>query len=194
MARNGGYLRTWLTQLPAMLQKITKFIGMYGWAITTAVLLLPLLTFAVSDVSAESNRETDLGNSRWYIQGGGYLHYSEDEEFEGPPWFTGVEYFKSEKLLFGFSIFNNSFGDTSQYAYVGRNFHPWDANERFRIKLTIGVAHGYYGEHQKVMPINWGDGWGIGVVPTVGYQINSFGFDVGLLSASGVLFLVGYNF
>ena len=194
MVRNSRFSRRWLTQLPAMSQKNANFIGMYGWPITTAVLLLLLLTFAVPDVSAQSVRETDPGNSRWYIQGGGYLHYTDDEDYAGPPWLAGVEYFKSEKLLFGFSLFNNSFGDTSQYAYVGRNFHPWDAYERFRIKLTAGVVHGYYDDHQKIIPINWGDGWGFGVVPSVGYQIGSFGFDVAVLSASGMLFLVGYNF
>ena len=44
------------------------------------------------------------------------------------------------------------------------------------------------------MTVRWGDSWGIGVVPTVGYKKDRLGFDFALLKASGLMFLLGYHF
>jgi hypothetical protein len=132
--------------------------------------------------------------SNWYFQAGGYMHYDDDEEYEGPPWFVGVEYQKSRNRVIGLSVFNNSFGQFTQYAYLGKTFHPSQKYPDFRIKLTGGVVHGYTGDHHKIMPIRWGDSWGLGIVPGIGYQWDALGVDVAVLSASGLLFLVGYEF
>jgi len=146
---------------------------------------------APAAVSVENGQTTD---SDWYVQAGGYTHFTDKDEYEGPPWFAGIEYQKSENRVIGFSMFNNSFGDITQYAYLGKSFYPSDKYPGFRFKLTAGIAHGYRDEHHKILPIRWGDSWGIGVVPTVGYQRDAVGFDIAVLSASGLLFLVGYEF
>lgn len=132
--------------------------------------------------------------SSWVVQAGGYIHYSSDEDYEGPPWFLGVEYHRPTKWLFGLSAFNNSFGQFTQYAYVGRFFYPSKKYPDFYIKLTGGVAHGYSDEHHKTLPIRWDNSWGLAVIPTVGYKWDPFSLDVAVLSASGLLFLVGYEF
>ncbi|MDX2416723.1 MAG: hypothetical protein QNK19_04595 [Xanthomonadales bacterium] len=154
--------------------------------------LVAALSFvAPAAVSAESVQDAE---SNWYFQAGGYMHFSDDEEYEGPPWFAGIEYQKSRNRTIGLSVFNNSYGQFTQYAYVGKSFYPSDRYPGFRIKLTGGIVHGYTGEHQKIFPIRWGDGWGFAVVPGVGYQSDKWGFDVAVLSASGLLFLAGYEF
>jgi hypothetical protein len=130
----------------------------------------------------------------WYFHAGGYIHYRDDEDYEGPPWFVGVEYGESRHRMFGFSVFNNSFGQVTQYAYLGKTFHPIESHPGFRFKLTGGIAHGYGGEHHKTLPLRWGDSWGVAIVPTVGYQWRNLGGDIAILSASGLLFLVGYEF
>lgn len=130
----------------------------------------------------------------WYFQAGAYMHFNGHPDYEGPPVFLGVEYGDSRRWLLGFSAFNNSFGQFTQYAYVGKTFHPIDKYPGFRLKLTGGIAHGYAGERHKTLPIRWGDAWGLAVIPTIGYQRGRLGGDIAILSASGLLFLVGYEF
>ena len=116
------------------------------------------------------------------------------DTYEGRPWFAGVEYHMPTNWLFGLSAFNNSFGQFSQYAYVGKYFHPSKKYPGIHIKLTGGIAHGYSGEHHDVLPIRWDESWGMAVIPGVGYKWESLSLDVAALSASGLLFLVGYEF
>jgi len=162
--------------------------------IRQACYVLAALSFTTPSALADLTEATRELNSHWYVQVGGYTHYSDDEEYEGTPWFAGIEFQKPTNWVVGLSVFDNSFGDFTQYVYLGKSFHPSDKYPGFRIKLTAGLAHGYRGDHHKIMPIRWGDSWGLGVVPTVGYQARAVGVDVALLSASGLLFLVGYEF
>jgi len=136
----------------------------------------------------------DQDTITWYVQVGAYTHFSDDEKYEEAPLFAGVERQNEKRTIIGFSVFNNSFGDMTQFLYWGKQWNPWENHRALRIKLTIGVFHGYEGENQDVTPIYWGDAWGIGAVPTFGYQKNRLGFDLGLLGNSGVVFLVGYEF
>lgn len=144
--------------------------------------------------SAVAETTPDTGSSSWYVQGGAYLHYSHKSYYEGPPIFGGIEHINEKKTIIGLSLFNNSFGDFTQYLYWGKQWNPWKNHEAIRIKLTVGIVHGYKGEHQDVTPVYWGDAWGLGAVPAIGYQKNRLGFDLALLGNSGALFLVGYEF
>lgn len=153
-----------------------------------------LLLISLACVAADAQAEPDISTSAWYLQAGGYVHFSNDEDYEGPPLFGGIEHRDENLTLIGFSVFNNSFGDFSQYLYVGKQFQLSKKYPGFRFKITAGIAHGYQGEHHDVMPIRWGDSWGLGAVPTIGYQGDRVGFDLAVLSASGLLFLVGYEF
>ncbi len=130
----------------------------------------------------------------WYFQGGGYMHFRTKDEYVGEHWFVGVERHHKPDAMIGLSVFDNSFGQLSQYLYYGKTWHPWQKHPGFRVKLTGGLVHGYEGEHHDTSPIYWGDAWSIGVVPGIGYQKGALGLDLAFLSASGLLFLVGYSF
>lgn len=157
-------------------------------ALLRSGLIFLLYLAAGAQAASESN------TSSWYVQAGAYTHYSDNEEYEEAPLFGGVEHRNEKMTITGLSVFNNSFGDFAQYLYLGKEFHPWKKRPGFRIKLTIGVMHGYEGEHHDVLPIRWGSSWGIGAVPTIGYQRKRVGFDLALLSDSGILFLLGCEF
>jgi len=156
--------------------------------------LAALSLCAITALPAQADEGNPEPEASWYLQAGGYIHYSDDEDYEGPPWFAGVERHRPGKAILGFSMFNNSFGQFSQYAYLGKSFHPFRRAPNVRLKITGGVVHGYKGEHQDTSPLNWGDGWAIAVVPTIGYQKNRVGWDIALLSNSALLFLVGVEF
>jgi len=155
-------------------------------------LLIVSLIFVAAAARAEP--DSDSGTGSWYLQGGAYVHFSNDERYEGPPLFVGIEHRDENMTLVGFSVFNNSFGDFTQYLYVGKEFRLSQKYPGFRFKITAGIVRGYEGEHHDVLPIRWGDSWGLGAVPVIGYQGKRVGFDIAVLSASGLLFLVGYEF
>ena len=157
-------------------------------------MMMIIMLCAPAVAVAEAEPEPDRSTGPWYVQVGAYDHYGNKEKYKGRPLFGGIEYHRKDRLIIGFSIFNNSFDQFSQYAYVGKAYHPWQKHPAFRFKLTIGVAHGYEGENHKVLPIRWGDAWGVGLVPTIGYQRDRLGVDLGLLSASGLMLLVGFTF
>lgn len=143
---------------------------------------------------AQSPALPDDTGSRWYLQGGVYIHYTDDEDYEGPPLFAGVEYVESDKWRYGFAMFQNSFGQFSQYAYAARLWRPLAEHPEYHFKLTAGLVHGYSGEHHDTLPVRWGDSWGLGIIPTLGYRKDRIGFDVAFLKASAAMFLVGYHF
>jgi hypothetical protein len=159
--------------------------------IESSLLLISLVCVAAV---AKAEPNSDSGTSSWYLEGGAYVHFSNDEDYEGPPLFVGIEHRDENLTLIGFSVFNNSFGDFSQYVYVGKQFQLSQKYPGFRFKITAGIVRGYEDEHHEILPIRWGDSWGLGAVPTIGYQGDRVGFDVAVLSASGLLFLVGYEF
>jgi|GEM_PF-2264325 len=152
------------------------------------------LVFALLSAPAIAWSAADADSNWWYVQVGTYDHYHDKDDYEGPPLFAGIEYHVDDKTYFGFSVFINSFGDFSEYAYVGKAFHPWHKQPAFRLLLTGGIAHGYEGKHHDVLPIRWGDSWGIGIVPAIGYKRNRVGIDLALLGESGLLLLVGCEF
>jgi len=154
---------------------------------------IQLLAFALLSAPAIASTGTD-STSSWYVQGGVYGHYNDNDEYEGPPLFAALEYHGENRPVFGASVFINSFGDFSEYVYVGKAFHPSQKHPAFRIIFTGGIAHGYQGKHHDVLPIRWGDSWGIGIVPAVGYKRNGVGVDVAILGESGLLLLIGYEF
>lgn len=161
--------------------------------------LLICATVALATLNAEQAQaelpDAPLAIERpWYVHGGPYLHYRDDEEYEGPPLFFGIEYYRDERWLAGASVFQNSYGQFSQYLYFGKTFRPLDRYPYLHIKLTGGVIHGYGGKHHDTLPVRWGDSWGLGVIPTIGYKKDRFGFDFAFLKASGLLFLMGYHF
>jgi hypothetical protein len=151
------------------------------------------LAILMSTAAAAGADEQLEQQPNWYVQAGGYVHFDDDEDFEGTPWFAGVEYQRPSNWVVGLSVFNNSFGDISQYAYLGKSFHPSARHPGFRLKLTGGIAHGYRGENHDALPVRWGNSWGFGIIPGAGYQSGKVGFDVAFLGESGLLFLFGYE-
>ena len=155
---------------------------------------LILNLFNGSGALAEQFDNADDIESHWYVQAGAYVHWTDSDDHEGPPLFGGIEYHRTDNWFGGFSLFNNSFGQFSQYLYLGKKFHPWDVHPEVRIKLSAGVVHGYKDEHYDTLPIRWGGSWGLGFVPAIGYQKGRVGYDVALLGNAGLLFTIGYEF
>jgi hypothetical protein len=90
----------------------------------------------------------------------------------------------------GLSFFDNSFGQSSQFAFGGLLWRPVEKAPEFYIKLAAGVLHGYTGEYQNKVPYN-SNGWSPGIVPGVGYCYRRFCGEMILFGTAGVMWTVG---
>jgi len=127
---------------------------------------------------------------RLYIQAGTYTHYTSSSEHSGPNVLISIEAVKSNDWLYGLALFDNSFGQFSQYAYLGKSWNYHGLFEGFYTKMTVGLIHGYRGEFKDKIPLNE-LGIAPAIIPSLGYKNGRYGADVIMLGLAGLLFTVG---
>ncbi|WP_456415425.1 hypothetical protein [Thiolapillus sp.] len=155
------------------------------------LLLAGLLVLASTQVQA---KEKWYEYKHLYIQAGTYIHFSSSEDHEGSNLLIGLEAVKRNNWLYGLALFDNSFGQFSQYAYLGKNWNFSGKLENFHAKLTAGVIHGYKKPWDDKIPFNSKNGWAPGLIPSIGYKKGRFGVEIMLLGNSGLLFAMGTDF
>ena len=96
----------------------------------------------------------------------------------------------TEQWLVGASVFDNSFGQTSQYVYGGYRFRPFESLQPLYFKLSAGLVHGYTGQYRDKIPLNK-SGIAPVVVPSVGYCFNRFCSELVIFGTAGALVTVG---
>jgi len=129
---------------------------------------------------------------KFYGQLGGYFHWNDDPDFEGPPVGGGVEAHVPSNWFGGIFLFNNSFGEFSQYYYVGKKWNPFEKHPHWNVKLSGGLIYGYSKENIDEFPVHFA-GFGPVLVPSIGYKKGRVGWDVGLMGQAGLMFTVGVD-
>lgn len=152
-----------------------------------------LLSLCLLNMSANAWQFYNKYRDAIYLNGATYTHFSHSEDHQGPPILLSAEIIKPNRLFYGLSLFNNSFGQFSQYVYVGKEFRLDKYVDGMRSKISAGIIHGYKDEFQDKIPFN---DYGIApaIIPGIGYQKKKWGFDIYLMGAAGLLFDVGYEF
>lgn len=82
----------------------------------------------------------------------------------------GLERGQFNGPLWGAAVFSNSFGEPCAYGYVGYRYDELFDVPGLFVKLTGGVMYGYKGKYERKIPFNH-NGWGLAVIPAVGYRI-----------------------
>jgi hypothetical protein len=96
----------------------------------------------------------------------------------------------TEKWLAGVSLFDNSFGQDTQYVYGGYRFRPLETLQPLFIKVTAGLVHGYNGQYQSKIPFN-NSGTAPVIIPSVGYCLSRFCSEVVFFGAAGAMVTFG---
>ncbi len=131
---------------------------------------------------------------RWLVQTSAYTtHFHDNDTHNNHQHLLNLEYQRADQWLIGGSTFDNSFGQPSQYAYIGRLFRPLDATPLLHFKLTGGLIHGYKGQYKDKIPLN-SQGVAPVIIPAIGLsgkhlsgEVNFFGV-AGLMVTMGILF------
>ncbi len=125
-------------------------------------------------------------------QFGAYVHYGTSDDYEGPPILVNLEVNKPSDWIYGLSLFNNSFGQFSQYLYFGKKWRLPKIQQYMHVKLTGGVVHGYKDEFEDKVEFNH-NGFAPAIIPSVGFKKNRLAFDLIFLGDAALMFAVGYD-
>lgn len=120
------------------------------------------------------------------------IHTHQSDDHVKYSWLVGVEWQHSSRWLAGFSYFNNSFGQKSQYYYGGYSWRLSEGNPNWYLKLTGGLLYGYKEPHEDDVPYNH-NGYSPGIIPAVGYKWNRFNVQLNVLGTAGLMVTVGYD-
>jgi len=132
---------------------------------------------------------------RWYVQFAAYTwHYSYDPDHQ-QSYAVDTTYKLNERWLggqwfVGLGLFQNSFGQFSQYLYGGLQWRPIEEHQPFYIKVSAGLLHGYEGQYRDKIPFNH-YGTAPAIVPSVGYCYIRYCGEFVVLGGNGALFMVG---
>ncbi|MEI6319877.1 MAG: hypothetical protein WCS09_15260 [Pseudomonadota bacterium] len=103
-------------------------------------------------------------------------------------------FWRADRSLVGLALFDNSFGQFSQYAYFGQE---WDlrqfAGGRFYANVTAGLLHGYKEPFENKIPLNQ-LGIAPAIVPTAGWRTGRLNVSVTLLGANAIIVGGGWTF
>jgi len=159
--------------------------------------LFLLGSFAMSGADAEEGGQW-LGSQwlggQWLLQTGLYtVHWDPDPGHVHNPKMLNLEYQRTDRWLVGAAVFDNSFGQPSQYVYFGKLWRPFESHQLVHTKLTGGLMHGYKDEYQSKIPLN-SNGIAPVLVPAIGLSGKHVSGEVAILGTAGVTFTIGVLF
>jgi hypothetical protein len=128
---------------------------------------------------------------RFYLETSLYtVHFHSDENHDNHQKLILGEWNITEQWLLGASIFDNSFGQPSQYVYGGWRYRPFGLAQPFYLKVSAGLVHGYKDQYRDKIPFNH-SGVAPVVVPSIGYCFGRVCSEVVVFGGAGLLWTLG---
>lgn len=121
-------------------------------------------------------------------------HWSASEEHKSVH-AVSVNWLLPNSRFCGFSLFGNSFGQPSVYAFTGKRWlNPIDSMPNIYFSLSGGIMYGYVGRFKNKVPLNVG-GLSPVIIPAVGYRFNGrSAVEMHILGTAGVMFGVTWRY
>lgn len=88
----------------------------------------------------------------------------------------------------GFSLFNNSFGQPSAYAFAGKEWDGlFESVPRLRLGVSAGIIYGYVGRYKNKVPLNVG-GFSPVVIPSASWRLtDQAALQIQLLGSAAIM-------
>jgi len=148
--------------------------------------LLACMSTAHADLIDEGDRVM--------VEVGPYVYHRIDNSDHNQwPRLIGVEYETASHWLGGAASFRNSYYQNAAYIYAGKRWFIPSVNENLYIKLSAGLVYGYRKPYEDKLPVNH-DGYGLGIVPALGYQIGRASVQLEFAGTDVVAITFGYDF
>lgn len=168
-------------------------------------------TGAAAEPSKTSNARTSSEGHRYNVSTSLWTtHFNPQPEHNNTQRFVGLERYgdnfvtiplqerfialeKSEPLL-GLAHFNNSYAQSTWYAYAGFSRSLWQQGDlQAGLKVTAGFIHGYRNDFQYKIPFN-SYGTSPAAIPSLTMRYRQFNTEAILFGLSGVMLNIGYSF
>lgn len=132
---------------------------------------------------------------KYYFQFAYYtIHFHPDPEHQQSYLFDMEyrfdKYWLEGQWIMGLSLFQNSFGQFSQYVYGGLQWRPWKDYQQAYVKVSAGLLHGYKGEYRDKIPFNHYE-IAPAIIPSVGYCWTRYCGEFVLLGFNAALLTIG---
>ncbi len=130
-------------------------------------------------------------NSQWLLQTSIYTsHFNPSPEHINNQRLLNLEYRRPDRWLVGAAAFDNSYGQPSQYVYIGKLWRPFEPAPLVHIKLTGGLLHGYKDEYRDKIPMN-SNGVAPAILPAIGLSGKHLHSEFILFGTSGAMITAG---
>ena len=120
------------------------------------------------------------------------VHFSSDTDHK-PVVLLALEREQPDGFVWGGTVFSNSFGQPSAYAFAGQRLYRWSRWEPLYAEWTAGILYGYKGEYKHKVPFNY-NGFSHGLTVGIGWRYSDkVAGQVNLLGTAGLMFLFSYE-
>ena len=131
--------------------------------------------------------------AEWRFQTSLYTkHWSDDPDHVNNQKLINIEFETTNRWLYGFAHFDNSFGQPSQYLYAGYSW-PLFGKDWTYFKLTGGFLHGYKEPYDDKIPLN-DLGVAPAIVPTFGFRYKRVFTELQILGTAAITVTAGFSF
>jgi hypothetical protein len=169
-------------------------------SIAVILLLLAFMTLSISPCLARENDNSsfsiltaDWGFEETYFYSSLYIkHHDPKPHHVNDQNMLGFEGETKDKRVLGLALFDNSFGQESQYLYIGKKWRQFRSDQWY-LKLTGGLLNGYKEPYEDKIPLN---DLGVApvIIPTLGYRGKSFFAEFNQLGLAASMITVGFIF
>jgi hypothetical protein len=130
-----------------------------------------------------------LGGRPYEVFVSPYTHHWTPSEEHEPVRAVSVSRLLPNARFCGFSLFTNSFGQPSAYAFTGKYWpNPIASMPNVYVSLSGGIMYGYVGRFKNKVPLNVG-GFSPVIIPAVGYRLGPrTAIEMQILGAAAVMF------
>ncbi len=148
--------------------------------------LLTCMSMSHADVFGEGDRVMlEFGPYVW--------HRVDNSDHNQWPPYVGAEWESGSHWLLGAAAFENSYYQDAAYVYAGKRWFIDRVDPNLYVKLSAGLIYGYKDPNEERLPVN-NNGYGLGIIPALGYQYGHAHAQIALLGFAAVGFTFGYDF
>ena len=174
-----------------MNSKFTRVAGLTGRRVS-ATKILGLLLIAGLLLTAAGNASA-LDIKEWRFSTSLYTkHWDPDPEHVNNSKLLGIEFETTNRWIYGFAHFDNSFGQPSQYLFAGYSW-PLFSKDWAYFKVTGGLLHGYKEPYEDKIPLNK-LGIAPAIVPAFGLRYKRVYTELQILGTAAVTVTAGFSF
>ena len=121
-------------------------------------------------------------------------HWTPSEEHKAVGAITLTRLLPNERFC-GFSLFRNSFGQPSAYAFTGWSWPAlFESMPNVYGTVSAGIIYGYVGQYKDKVPLNIG-GFSPAIIPAVGYRLSpKAAVEMQILGTAAIMFGATWRF